>query len=86
MVDEPVRRVVASALVDGRPSNSRTIVTSVVSRIGTARISSGRMQRRDRRLRDLERRGDPARGEREAEHLAAGIAHEDSRAAARGEG
>ena len=39
-------------------------------------MSSGRMQRRDRRLRDLERRCDPARGEGEAEHLAAGVSHE----------
>ena len=42
LVDEPVRGVVAAALVTGRPSSRRTTVTSVVSRIGTASTSSGR--------------------------------------------
>ena len=41
-VDEPVRRVVLAALLTGRRSARRTIVTSVVSRIGIASTSSGR--------------------------------------------
>ncbi len=51
-------------------------MTSAVSRIGTASTSSGRIKRRDRRLRHLPARRQPERGEREPDHLTARVAHE----------
>ena len=69
----------------GRPSTTRTAVTSAVSRIGTARIEQRQQQRRDRRLGHLPARRQAERGEHEAEHLAPRVAHEHGRRLARAE-
>ena len=76
-----MRGVVAAALVDRPPVEQPRDVTSVVSRIGTARTRTGRISvatvvPATRQLDD-----EPERGEREPEHLAARVAHEDERAA-----
>ena len=56
-------------------------MTSAVSRIGTARIRIGSIERRDGRPGDAPARGEPERGQREADREAARVAHEDERAA-----
>ena len=60
-------------------------MTSVVSRIGTARTSTGRTNVATvvPATRQLDEEAE--RGEREAERLAPGVAHEDERRAARTE-
>ena len=86
VVDEPVRGVVAAALVDraGPRAGARRDERRVEDRHGEH--EDRQQQRRDRRPGDLPARRQPERGEREAEHLAARVAHEDSRAAGRGAG
>ena len=84
--DEPVRGVVAAALVD-RPAFEQPRdrdERGVEDRHGEHEDRQD--QRRDGRTGDAPARGEPERGEREAERLAARVAHEDERPAAAGAG
>ena len=79
VVHEPVRAVVAAALVERAPleqSHDRD-ERRIQDRDGED--EQGQDEGRDRRLSHLQGRRDAARGEREAEDLAAGVAHEDPR-------
>ena len=77
-------RVVLAALVDRPPLDAAaSIATSAVSRIGTREDEQRQHERRDRRLGDLPARREAERAEREAEHLAARVAHEHGGRAAR---
>ena len=69
--------------VTGRFSRRRITVTSVVSRIGTASTSSGSSIVATVVPAVVQLAARPERGEHEAEHLAARVAHEHGRALAR---
>ena len=86
LVDEPVRRVVAAALRHG-PSLEQPDDGDERRVEDRHREHEDRQQqRRDRRAGDGPARGEAERREREAEHLAAAVAHEDGRGPVAGGG
>ena len=72
--------------VTGRRSSVRRTVTSVVSRIGIASTSSGSSDVASVVPAVVQLEASAERGEPEADHLAAGVAHEDDGAAGPGAG
>ena len=79
---EAVRRVVAAALRDGTAFEEAHDRHERRVEDRHREDEDREQQRRHRRSGDLPARGEPERGQREAEHLRARVAHEDERLAA----